>query len=218
VNKFILHDDFRSAALDSRLVWFNPPQRWRLEPHLPALVIEPDGQTDFWQQTHYGFRADTGHFLGLALPGDFMLTTQVRLHPLHQYDQAGLMIRGDANCWIKASVEHEPEGQPQLGAVVTNAGYSDWSLQDFPLPELVLGLRITKRGSDVLVEFSPAGGTDWRLMRLARLHWPDHAPLCAGLYACCPKEAGFRAEFAFLRIEMAPSPIQPTLGGANPSR
>ena len=54
------------------------------------------------------------------------------------------MIRGDADCWIKASVEHEFEGRPQLGAVVTNNGYYDWSLQDFPFPEAALGLRITK--------------------------------------------------------------------------
>ncbi|HOW63814.1 MAG TPA: DUF1349 domain-containing protein [Candidatus Paceibacterota bacterium] len=210
MNTHILHEDFRTAALDSRLSWFNPPSRWRLETRLPALVIEPDAATDFWQRTHYGFCADNGHFLGLELPSDFVVSTQLRLHPVHQYDQAGLMIRGDANCWIKASVEHEPEGRPQLGAVVTNAGYSDWSLQDLPLPDLRLSLRITKRGTDVLVEFSPENCVQWKCMRVARLHWPDRVPLCAGLYACCPKEAGFRVEFDFLHIEVISSPIKST--------
>ena len=205
MNEPLLHEDFRGAALDARLAWFNPPKRWRLDVCGSGLVVEPDGQTDFWQRTHYGFSADTGHLLGLELRGDFVLSTEVRFHPVHQYDQAGLMMRGDANCWIKASVEHELEGPPQLGAVVTNNGYSDWSLQDFPFTEAALGLRITKHGADVRVEFSPAGGGPWQLMRVARLHWPDAVPLRAGLYACSPKDAEFRAEFAFLQVELSPS-------------
>ena len=206
MNQPLLHEDFRATALDARLGWLNPPKRWRLDARGSGLVVEPDGQTDFWQRTHYGFSADNGHFLGLELRSDFVLSTEVRLHPVHQYDQAGLMIRGDANCWIKASVEHELEGRPQLGAVVTNNGYSDWSLQDFPFPNAALRLRITKHGADVQVEFSPAGGGPWQLMRVARLHWPDPIPLRAGLYACSPKGAGFRAEFAFLRVELSPAP------------
>jgi hypothetical protein len=176
-----------------------------LDPLLPALVVEPDGRTDFWQKTHYGFTADNGHFLGWELQGDFLLTTQFRLYPQHQYDQAGLMIRADAHCWIKTSVEHELQGQPQLGAVVTNAGYSDWSLQDLTLPEIALGLRITKQGAEVQVEYAPLEGHPWKLIRLARMHWPDGVPLHAGLYTCAPKDAGFRTEFAFLRIERLPS-------------
>jgi regulation of enolase protein 1 (concanavalin A-like superfamily) len=197
----ILHEAFQAAAMDPRLEWFNPPQLWRVEPSLPGLVVQPRGQTDFWQRTHYGFSADSGHLLGMMLRGDFLLTTQVRLYPVHQYDQAGLMIRADSSCWVKASVEHEPVGQPQLGAVVTNGGFSDWSLQDFPFAENALRLRIGKRGADVLVEFSPVNGERWALMRMARLHCSPSAPLRAGLYACCPKAPGFRAEFAFLRIE-----------------
>jgi hypothetical protein len=206
VNELLLGEEFRAAELDRRLEWFNPPRHWRLEAHFPALVIEPEERTDFWQRTHYGFSADNGHFLGLALEGDFVLSTQVRWHPRHQYDQAGLMIRGDAHCWVKASVEHELQGRPQLGAVVTNAGYSDWSLQDFPFAENALRLRITKQGGDARVEFSPASGGPWTLMRVARLHWSELAPLRAGLYACSPKGAGFRAEFACLRVERLVSP------------
>lgn len=202
-------DEFRSAALDARLEWFNTPQRWRLDARLPALVMEPDGQTDFWQQTHYGFRADNGHFLGLPVLGDFVLSTRVRWFPVHRYDQAGLMIRGDAHAWLKASVEHELEGPPQLGAVVTQGGSSDWSLQDYPFPDHSLHWRITRHGADVVVEFAAAAEGPWKPMRVARLHWPTDAPLFAGLYACSPKEPGFRAEFSFLRIE-PPPPVNPT--------
>jgi uncharacterized protein len=128
MNELLLHEESRTPALDARLGWFNPPKSWRLDARGPSLVVESDGQTDFWQQTHYGFSADNGRFLGAELRGDFVLSTKVRLYPAHQYDQAGLMVRGDGSCWIKASVEQELEGHPQLGAVVTNHGYSDWSL------------------------------------------------------------------------------------------
>ncbi|MCB1125164.1 MAG: DUF1349 domain-containing protein [Verrucomicrobiae bacterium] len=209
MNELLLHEAFDGTTPDARLVWFNPPNRWRLDPGGSGLVVEPDGQTDFWRRTHYGFSADNGHLLGLELRGDFVLSTGVRFHAVHQYDQAGLMIRGDADCWIKTSVEHELEGPPQLGVVVTNHGCSDWSLQDFPFPDAALHLRLTKRGADVQVEFASAAGEAWRLMRMARLHWQETMPLRVGLYACSPKAAGFRADFAFLRIERVPAPIPP---------
>jgi regulation of enolase protein 1 (concanavalin A-like superfamily) len=202
----LLSEDFRRPALDPRLQWLIPPRCWRLDPSLPGLRIEPEAGTDFWQRTHYGFSADNGHFLGMELESgsDFVLSTQVRFHPVHQYDQAGLMIRADEACWVKASVEHEPGQTPRLGAVVTNAGYSDWSLQDYPFQENALGLRMNKRGADILVEFSPSSGERWSLMRVARLHLPPQRRIRAGLYACSPKGAGFRAEFTELNIRTCP--------------
>ena len=128
----ILNERFNQPALDPRLRWFNPPPAWSLDPSRPALVMQPAASTDFWQETHYGFRADNGHFLFTEIPGDFTVTTKVRFHPVHQYDQAGLVVRLGPSCWIKTSVEYEPEGPARLGAVVTNHGFSDWSVQDFP--------------------------------------------------------------------------------------
>lgn len=200
MNPRLFHTDFRAPDLDPRLEWFNPPAQWRLEPDPPRLVVVPDARTDFWQRTHYDMRADNGHVLALACQGDFVLTTRVRLHPQHQYDQAGLMVRGDADTWIKTSVEHELDGPPQLGAVVTQNGYSDWSLQDFHPPDIHLQLRVVRRGSDVLVDFAPPDGSRWKPLRVAHWTWPEQAPVRVGIYACCPKAAGFRAEFDFLEL------------------
>lgn len=127
-----LDERFLREQFSRRLRWLNPPLSWKVEPSLPALVVEPAAKTDFRQQTHYGFCADNGHFLHLDVGGLFTLTTKVRFHPAHQYDQAGLMVRRGPSCWIKTSVEYEPNGPSQLGAVVTNQGFSDWSMQDFP--------------------------------------------------------------------------------------
>jgi regulation of enolase protein 1 (concanavalin A-like superfamily) len=209
VNEPLFHTDFSTAPLDPRLEWFNPPGRWRLEKAPPRLVVEPDARTDFWQQTHYVMRADNGHLLALSVQGDFVLTTRVRLHPRHQYDQAGLMLRGDAETWIKASVEHEPDGLPQLGAVVTQDGYSDWSLQDFGPADIYFQLRILRRGADVLVEFAPPDGARWKLLRMTHWVWHDHLPIRAGIYTCCPKEAGLSAEFDFLNLARPTTPTSP---------
>jgi regulation of enolase protein 1 (concanavalin A-like superfamily) len=45
----------------------------------------------------------------------------------------GLMVQVSPSCWLKTSVEAGAPGEPsQLGVVVTNGGFSDWSTQDFP--------------------------------------------------------------------------------------
>src|SRR3954454_20249140 len=124
-----LDESFTGPGLHWELRWHCEPARWAVEAARHCLHVEPDGGTDFWQRTHYGFEADNGHFLFAPVAGDFVLTTKVRFHPAHQYDQAGLMVRVSPSCWLKASVEYEPAGSSRLGAVVTNYAYSDWSTQ-----------------------------------------------------------------------------------------
>ncbi|MCZ2157357.1 MAG: DUF1349 domain-containing protein [Bryobacterales bacterium] len=175
--------------------WFNPPTKWRMDKENASLIVEPDGATDFWQRTHYGFSADSGHFLGTDIDGDFTMTTTVRFFPAHQYDQAGLMLRATETCWIKTSVEYEPESSNALGAVVTNDGYSDWSFQPFPAAQDCVRLRLSLVGRDVLVDFSLKEDEDWTPLRIAHLHAPENVSVKAGIYACSPKGHGFRAEF-----------------------
>ena len=184
--------------MSRRLRWLNPPPFWTVN---SALIVRPSEKTDFWQETHYGFRADNGHFLYTEVAGDFTISTKLRFHPAHPFDQAGLMVRAGPHYWIKTSVEHEPEGPGKLGAVVTNHGFSDWSVQDFPRSIREVSLRIRREGSDFTVEFARRPRTPWKMLRIAHLEVAPGAPLACGLYACSPKEAGFRAEFNFLRIE-----------------
>ena len=200
----ILHETFDGAALSPQLHWFHPPQNWRIAD--AALVISPDVETDYWQRTHYGFQADNGHFLYAEVDADFVLTTRVRFAPAHQYDQAGLMVRLSPQCWLKTSVEYEPDEPNRLGAVVTNHGYSDWSTQDFPKQVNDLSLRVRREDGDYFVEYTldDAEGTAarWTQIRLARLLEDDgRTPIWCGLYACSPKGAGFRASFDHFKLE-----------------
>jgi len=43
------------------------------------------------------------------------------------------MVQCSPSCWLKASAEAgAPGAASQLGVVVTNGGFSDWSTMDFP--------------------------------------------------------------------------------------
>jgi uncharacterized protein len=182
------------------LQWHCPPPHWEVDATEGSLSLETGADTDFWQRTHYGFRADNGHFLYTVLKGDFEMQTQVRFQPVHQYDQAGLMVRLSEDCWLKTSVEHEPDRADQLGAVVTNGGYSDWSMQDME-ECAAFWLQVRREGPDYFVAASRDGNA-WSPLRVARLHEDDgQGPVQCGLYACSPKGAGFTPRFQFLRIQ-----------------
>ena len=182
------------------LSWFCEPRNHHLEGE--RLVVEPEAGTDFWQRTHYGFRADNGHFLRRAARGNFVLTTKVTCFPRHQYDQAGLMLRVSQDCWLKTSVELEPdEPHSRLGAVVTNGGYSDWSTQPIDKARDTFWFRIRAETTAVIVD-SSLDGEHWEQIRMAYLAERDAAiDVECGLYACSPKGAGFRAEFHLLEFE-----------------
>ncbi|GBF93659.1 hypothetical protein Rsub_06762 [Raphidocelis subcapitata] len=140
-----------------------PPMEWRCPPVAAsrasggALVVRTAPSTDYWARTHYGFIADSGHYYSALLDGDFVLTADVEARPNAQYDQAGIMVRLSPSCWLKASVEFEPSGASRLGAVVTNAGYSDWSTVNVPASLKRLLLRVRREGSDYTVEAALPG-------------------------------------------------------------
>lgn len=202
----LLLEDFHCPRLDARLSWQTPPRRWEIDTAAKCLRLWADSPSDFWQRTHYGFRADNGHLLYSLVSGSALIETQLRMLPQNQYDQAGLMIWISPSCWIKTSVEYEPEGDNQLGAVVTNAGYSDWSTQPFDRGLTSFWFRIRLENKDVIVHFS-LDGRSWRQLRVAPLLERLHAePVRCGVYACSPKAAGLKVDFDHLRIESLPLP------------
>lgn len=202
----LLNESFPGPALHPGLLWFCEPAQWTLAADAPGLVLRPDSATDFWQRTHYGFQGDNGHALLAMVNGDFRVETHVRFRGLHQYDQAGLLVRFSPDCWLKASVEFEPDAPNRLGAVVTRHGYSDWSTQDIAPEHTNFAFRLTRTGADFLVEASVSGApfTQIRLAHLDAAHAGldgSFPPVSVGLYACSPKAAGFEAHFACLKIE-----------------
>lgn len=196
-----LQEHFQGTSLDPRLLWQTEPARWEWDQRAGCLRVFSDSPTDFWQRTHYGFQADNGHLLYAPVAGSARIQTRLRVQPKNQYDQAGLMIWISPSCWVKTSVEFEPEGYNQLGAVVTNSGYSDWSTQPIERSIDEFWFQVDLCGRDILVR-SSLDGVLWQQLRVScLLERMECEPVRCGLYACSPKGAGFCVEFDHLLID-----------------
>jgi len=173
--------------------WLNEPSRWTVGPGTLSLTTSP--RTDFWRTTGYGFVRDTGHFLGRRIAGDFEAEVEVRAGYKDQYDQAGLMVRLDAEHWLKTGIELV-DGRHEMSAVVTH-GVSDWSITALPAPPQVLALRLLRRGDALRITFAVDGGPP----QMHRLAFFPALPVLVGPMAASPDGAGFDVEFAGLRVD-----------------
>ena len=94
--------------------WYNEPAVWAAND--ATLTVTADPGTDFWRKTHYGFIRDNGHFYYQEVAGDFRCEVKVSGGYAALYDQAGLMVRLDAETWLKCGIEFV-EGVQYVSAV-----------------------------------------------------------------------------------------------------
>jgi regulation of enolase protein 1 (concanavalin A-like superfamily) len=175
--------------------WLNAPPEWREEDGV--LTVVTGEKTDFWRETHYGFVRDDGHLRYEAVDGDFTAVVEFHGDYRELYDQAGLMLRLDAENWIKAGIELV-DGRRMLSVVVTRE-FSDWSTMPLPVATEWLRLRLSRHGSAVRVEWAPEDApADFRMLRLAYLRARD--PALIGPMCCSPQRGGFEARFRSFRI------------------
>jgi uncharacterized protein len=173
--------------------WLNEPARWSASGG--ALTVTADARTDFWRTTHYGFVRDSGHVYGDQVAGDFDLAVRVRGAYASQYDQAGAMVRVDAEHWLKTGVEYV-DGRARFSTVVTLA-YSNWSVSDLPAGASELGLQLARRGDAVEVRYSVDGS---QADLAAVVYLPPGRPVFAGAMCAAPDGDGFEVSFADLVI------------------
>lgn len=173
------------------MTWLNPPARTETRPD--GLLVVTGKETDFWQKTYYGFRHDNGHFLSRPRTGEFTMATRFAGRYQTLYDQAGLMVRHDAQNWLKCGIEFT-DGLCHMSTVATVDGRSDWSA--FALADLsdALDLRLTRLGDALFVQYRTAPELAWRMARLA--YFPaGFEMLDIGIMACSPQRAGFEVVF-----------------------
>lgn len=192
-------------SLIERLAWLNePPWGWDND----VLWIRTRADTDFWQRTHYGFRRDNAHALATPAPGDFRLRGRFRFAPNARYDQCGLLVRADADCWFQVlgrvrGPVHQPAAPDR---VVTNAGWSDWATQDVSSDLRTVSYEVAMTGSDLVARWS-ADGRTFHQLRVAHLaaKGPRKRPVRVQ-----PDGLGFRFEVLELTLESPPgAPSQP---------
>lgn len=178
--------------------WHCPPDTWQTTEG--GLHMRTLPKTDFWRRTHYGFSRDDGHLWFSRQPGDFVAEVNVAAQPNAKYDQAGLMIRLHPDCWLKTSCEYQPGLASQLGAVVTNGGYSDWSYQPVEMFPQSIRFRVERHGSDYVIA-ARIGDQALQTHRVAHLADDDgRSAVQVGVYACSPDGAGCDVIFSDLSI------------------
>ena len=174
--------------------WLNEPKRWHR--HANVIDVTADAKTDFWRKTWYGYVTDNGHFLHRSVPGDF--TTEVkfsgRYHDL--YDQAGLMVRSDAQTWMKCGVEFVDSKQ-NLSVVFTR-DFSDWSTARLPATTDAVWMRVTRKGPALDISYS-LDGSQWTECRQGFL--TPASDLLVGPMCAAPEGKGFDVRFENWRIE-----------------
>jgi regulation of enolase protein 1 (concanavalin A-like superfamily) len=168
--------------------WLNPPPAARVEGS--SLLVTAAEGSDFWRTTSYGFIHDDGHALLVDFPDRTAIEVSFLLDYDAQFDQAGVLVRGDERSWVKAGVEVS-DGIPQVGAVVTRE-VSDWSVA--PVADWV-GREVTIRASrdgDALTIRARADGA-WQLVRLVPL--ASGVDWRAGPFCCAPTRDGLEVQF-----------------------
>lgn len=117
------------------------------------------------------------------------------------------MLRFAVHCWVKTSVEFEPEGSIRMGVVVTNGGWFDWSTHGVPLEMTSVMLCMSRTGDDITVEWRAEPRGRRSQMCTALLHLAGQRELgLIGIYSFAPTGPNFQAgSFGFL-IEL-PAPV-----------
>jgi regulation of enolase protein 1 (concanavalin A-like superfamily) len=173
--------------------WLNAPPSWSEDGS--ALRLTTASGTDFWRTTHYGFVRDSGHFRHQRVSGDFVARVRIEGAFRDQYDQAGLMVRFDAETWMKCGIEHVDGGQ--LASAVITRGFSDWSVA--PLDPAPPHLWIEVRRTAEAVEVAYGKDAPDRLLRLGALtSAPD---LDVGVMAASPEGGGFDVVLRHFTVE-----------------
>ncbi len=171
--------------------WHNPPPRWSVDKNGLSLTTGPE--TDFWNNTHYGFRHGNGHLFGREVTGDFSAEARFSAAYAALYDQAGIMLRRDDDNWLKTGIEFTDD-LPHLSVVVTRADQSDWSV--IPLAReamAALEVRLTRHGAALRVQYRWGDGP-WVMARLAFLDMPE--TVSVGPMACSPVGPGLDVSFS----------------------
>jgi regulation of enolase protein 1 (concanavalin A-like superfamily) len=176
--------------------WHSEPPQWKADD--ARITVTAGSGTDFWRKTHYGFIRDNGHFGYTHIQGDFVAEVQVTGAYRELYDQAGLMLRLDAEHWIKTGIEFV-HGVQYVSAVVTNE-FSDWSVAPLVHNPPSIWLRVVRKAEAVEIFYALDGAT-YTLLRLAYL--PPAPGIDVGIMCAAPDGQGFDVTFDGFRVQPA---------------
>lgn len=174
--------------LIGRMKWMNDPASWKEQGG--RITVKSRPKTDFWRKTFYGYITDNGHFLHMPVSGDFVFEARVNGQYAALYDQAGLMVRRDAENWVKCGTEFF-DGQRHASVVFTR-DFSDWStMADLSQSEAIWWRLVRKR--DSIETLCSLDGKTFTSVRQG--YFPTNPEVEVGIMCAAPEGGGFEAIF-----------------------
>lgn len=193
---FTFFEGFKAQSLE-KMTWFNEPSQWEIKDKKLTMMVTP--QSDYWRISHYGFTVDDAPFYYSTYGGEFETKVKITGDYKARFDQMGLMLRVDAQNYIKAGVEFV-DGKFNLSTVVTHKT-SDWSVITLEKAPPFVWIKAVRR-LDAVEVFYSFDDKEYIMMRNAYLQ--DNTPVQFGLMAACPDGNGFKAIFDNFTVKHLP--------------
>jgi uncharacterized protein len=185
-----------SGDLIAQMVWMNEPESEKRSGD--RLVVRSRSKTDFWRKTFYGYITDNGHFFYLAASGDFTFQARVNGEYAALYDQAGLMVRVDAENWMKCGTEFF-DGRRHASVVFTR-DFSDWSTMPDLSESTAIWWRVVRK-KDSIETLCSVDGKNFTSVRQG--YFVPEAKVRVGIMCAAPEGPGFEASFSDLKLQIA---------------
>lgn len=193
---FTFFEGFKAQSLE-KMTWFTEPSQWEIKDKKLTMMVTP--QSDYWRISHYGFTVDDAPFYYSTYGGELETKVKITGDYKARFDQMGLMLRVDAQNYIKAGVEFV-DGKFNLSTVVTHKT-SDWSVITLEKSPPFVWIKAVRR-LDAVEMFYSFDDKEYIMMRNAYLQ--DNTPVQVGLMAACPDGNGFKAIFENFTVKHLP--------------
>jgi len=167
-------------SLAERMTWLNEPASSKISGG--QLTVRSRAKTDFWRKTFYGYITDNGHFFHLPASGDFVFQARVNGEYAALYDQAGLMVRLNAESWVKCGTE-----------------FFDGQRHDLSNTAPIWWRAVRKK--DSIETLCSLDGKNFTSVRQG--YFPPMVQVDTGIMCAAPEGPGFNATFDYLTLERA---------------
>jgi len=181
------------SELLHRMKWLNEPASATFSGS--SLVVRARRKTDFWRKTFYGYITDNGHFFHLPVSGNFVFEARVDGQYAALYDQAGLMVRIDAQNWVKCGTEFFDNARH--ASVVFTREFSDWSTMSDLATRGPVWWRVVRKPDSLETLCSP-DGKNFTSVRMGYL--VPSATADVGVMCAAPEGSGFQCVFDNLKL------------------
>lgn len=177
----------------SRMKWMNEPPSFHLEGG--KLRVHSTPKADFYRLPDWII--DDGNFFHLTVAGDFTFEARINGRFVSRYDQAGFMVRHDAENWMKGGIEFI-DGVRYASTVVTR-GFSDWAtMKDLTQTDPVWW-RIVRRKESIEALCSLDGKT---FQSVRQAYFPAQPSLEVGLLCASTEGQGVEAYFDSVKLSV----------------